>query len=69
MKDDDQEFVEPKEMLKRLFEDNKELTERMLAAHIICKKYNDVATSSTFETYIDETERSAWFLFQTHNNK
>jgi starvation-inducible DNA-binding protein len=69
VKDDDDEFVEPKEMLKRLFEDNKELAGRMLAAHKICEKYDDVATSSILEIYIDETERRAWFLFETHNKK
>jgi len=32
------------------------------AAHELCAKHNDVATTSLIETWIDETERGAWFL-------
>lgn len=64
VKDDDDEFVEPKQMMQRLLDENKKLAARMLAAHEVCDKNNDVATASFLEIYIDETERRAWFLFE-----
>ncbi len=68
IKDDDDSFVEPKEMLQRLMKDNQDYAKRMRAAHKVCEKYNDVATSSLLEVFIDETERRTWFLFETLSN-
>jgi starvation-inducible DNA-binding protein len=65
VRDDNDIFVAPKEMLKRLMEDNKELTVHMRAAHQVCDECNDVATASLLEVFIDETERRTWFLFET----
>ena len=31
-------------------------------------EYNDVATASLLEVFIDETERRAWFLFEASRN-
>jgi starvation-inducible DNA-binding protein len=64
--DDNDAFVEPKEMMRRLMEDNKELTAHMRAAHKICSENRDVATTSILEVFIDETERRTWFLYETH---
>lgn len=63
--DDNDEFVKPEDMLKRLMEDNKILEAEMRAAHQVCGEYNDVATTSILENYIDETERRIWFLYET----
>lgn len=63
--DDDEDFVKPHDMLKRLMEDNKLLESEMRAAHQICAEHNDVATTSILENYIDETERRIWFLYET----
>lgn len=63
--DEDETFLKPKEMLKQLMEDNKLLEAEMRATHKICAEYNDVATTSVLEVYIDETERRIWFLFET----
>lgn len=65
IKDDDDVFVEPKEMIRRLMKDNKEYADRMRGAHEVCDQYNDVATASFLEQFIDETERRTWFLFET----
>ena len=65
VKDDNEAFVEPKIMLRRLMEENEALAERMRNAHEVCDKCNDVATASFLEVYIDETERRTWFLFET----
>jgi starvation-inducible DNA-binding protein len=64
IKDDNDPFVEPIEMVRRLFEDNKNYAARMLAAHQVCDDHKDVASASFLEIFIDETERRAWFLFE-----
>jgi starvation-inducible DNA-binding protein len=64
IKDDNEAFVEPKDMLKRLLADNKHYTDQLRAAHKVCEKYNDVATTSILEIFLDETERRAWFLYE-----
>lgn len=65
VKDDDDTFVEPKEMVRRLMEDNKKFADRMRKAHEVCEEHEDVATTSILEIFIDETERRTWFLFET----
>jgi starvation-inducible DNA-binding protein len=62
--DNDAEYVEPEDMLAELREDNKTLTARLREAHGVCEDHNDVATTSLIETWIDETERRNWFLFE-----
>lgn len=64
VEDDDSDFVEPMDMVNRLFVDNKDLAARMLKAHRVCEEHNDYATTSILEILIDETERRAWFLFE-----
>jgi starvation-inducible DNA-binding protein len=64
LKDNDAEFVGPKEMLAELADDNQQLTRFLRATHEICNRYNDVATASLIENWIDETERRTWFLFE-----
>lgn len=64
IKDDDDSFVEPKEMLRRLLNDNKKMADNMRAAHKVCEKHEDVASTSILEIFIDETERRAWFLYE-----
>ena len=63
--DDDREYVEPHTMLRQLIEDNKDLLTNMRELHAVCDARDDVATSSLLETFIDETERRIWFLFET----
>jgi starvation-inducible DNA-binding protein len=62
LKDNNAEWVAPEHMLRELREDNLELTRNLRATHELCDKYNDVATASLIETWIDETERRTWFL-------
>jgi starvation-inducible DNA-binding protein len=63
--DNDAEYVEPLDMLAELADDNKTLTVRLREAHNVCDEHRDVATASLIEVWIDETERRAWFLFET----
>jgi starvation-inducible DNA-binding protein len=62
LKDNDAEFVFPKDMLAELCADNQQLTRALRSAHELCQQHNDVATASLIETWIDETERRIWFL-------
>ena len=62
LKDNDDESVAPKEMLAELSADNQALTRYFRSAHETCEKYNDVATASLIEVWIDQTERRTWFL-------
>ncbi len=62
LKDDDEESLMPDAMLSELHTDNRELTRFLRATHELCEKYNDVATTSMIEAWIDQAERRTWFL-------
>jgi len=62
--DNDADFVTPQDMLAELAEDNKQLTALMRQVHAVAEEYNDVATTSVLEVWIDETERRTWFLWE-----
>jgi starvation-inducible DNA-binding protein len=64
IKDNDEEFVEPVDMLRELMNDNKAVAKAMREAHEIADEHEDVATASLLENFIDETERRTWFLFE-----
>ena len=63
--DNDAEYVEPLDMIAELAEDNRALAARLRETHDVCDEHRDVATASLIEVWIDETERRAWFLFET----
>jgi starvation-inducible DNA-binding protein len=65
LSDNDQEFVAAEDMISELCLDNQQLTKFLRETHEICEKHNDVATASLIETWIDQTERRTWFLFET----
>jgi starvation-inducible DNA-binding protein len=62
LKDNDEESISPKDMLLELCADNQALTRYFRSTHETCEKYNDVATASMIEVWIDQTERRTWFL-------
>jgi starvation-inducible DNA-binding protein len=62
--DNDADFVTPLDMLAELRDDNKQLTASLRETHGLCDKHGDVASASLLETWIDEAERRAWFLFE-----
>jgi starvation-inducible DNA-binding protein len=63
--DNDAEFVTPLDMLAELRDDNRQFVANMREAHALCDENGDVASASLLENWIDETERRAWFLFET----
>src|ERR1700728_4015551 len=64
IKDNDEDFVPPREMLRELMEDNKHMAAAMRKAHKLCDDNEDSGTAGLLETFIDETERRTWFLFE-----
>ena len=62
LKDNNAEFVSPKDMLAELCADNQQLTRSLRSTHEVCEQHNDVATASLIEVWIDESERRTWFL-------
>ena len=65
LRDNDESALTPPKMLSELRDDNSLLTGYMRETHEICAKYNDVATTSLIEVWIDEAERRTWFLAET----
>lgn len=64
VKDADEDFIPAAEMLRILMEDNKAMAASMRKAHETCDDNNDPASAGLLETFIDETERRTWFLFE-----
>lgn len=64
IRDNDAQFVGPKDMLAELCEDNKALAARLRQTHEVCDGGRDIASASLIETWIEETERRTWYLFE-----
>ncbi len=64
IKDNDEDYVPPRQMLRELMQDNKHVAAAMRKAHEVCDEAGDVASASILEVFIDETERRTWFLFE-----
>lgn len=62
--DNDDASVEPLTMLEELCADSRCLTRLMREAHNVCEEFQDVATVSLLEVWMDETERRTWFLYE-----
>ena len=62
LKANDAGFVDPEFMLAELCHDNQEFTRFLRLTHELCDRYNDVATASMIEVWIDQSQRRAWFL-------
>ena len=64
IQDNDESYVPPREMLRELMEDNKHMAAAMRKAHKLADDHEDSGTAGLLETFIDETERRTWFLFE-----
>ena len=56
-------------MLAELREDNQELAARLRVVHDMVNEHRDIATASLIESWIDETERRTWFLFESSRDE
>ena len=63
--DNNADFVSPDAMLRELMDDNRAHVEALRKAHDLCDEYNDIATASLIENWIDAAEKRVWFLFET----
>src|ERR1700750_3241480 len=64
IQDNNEDYVPPREMLRELMEDNKHVAAAMRKAHKLADDNEDSGTAGLLETFIDETERRTWFLFE-----
>ncbi len=64
IKDNDADFVAPRDMLLELMEDNKNQIKNMRNAHKLADDHEDAASASLLEVFIDEAEKRCWFLFE-----
>ncbi|HZO71088.1 MAG TPA: DNA starvation/stationary phase protection protein [Ktedonobacteraceae bacterium] len=64
IQDDNNDFVPPGEMVKRLLQDNAHIAKNIRDAIELCDKNRDSATSNALQEILDETERRKWFLFE-----
>jgi starvation-inducible DNA-binding protein len=64
IQDNNESYVPPREMLRELMEDNKQMASALRKAHELCDEHKDSGTAGLLETFIDETERRTWFLFE-----
>ena len=64
IKDNNESYVPPREMLRELMEDNKKMAAAMRKAHKLCDDHEDTGTAQLLELLVDETERRTWFLFE-----
>jgi starvation-inducible DNA-binding protein len=64
IKDNNESYVPPREMLRELMEDNKHMAAAMRKAHKLSDDNEDSGTAGLLELFIDETERRTWFLFE-----
>ncbi|MHC1478642.1 Dps family protein [Frateuria aurantia] len=63
--DNDADYVDAKDMLAELRQDNEALVGSLRRLHELCDEKSDVATASLIENWIDEAERRVWFLFES----
>ena len=54
----------PREMLRELMDDNKHMAAAMRKAHKVADDARGCRHRRPLETFIDETERRTWFLFE-----
>jgi starvation-inducible DNA-binding protein len=63
--DNDADGLTASEMLMDALGDNQRLVANLRSAHAICDEYNDIATASLIENWVDEAEGRVWFLTET----
>ena len=62
--DDNDDFVPPSEMIRRLLADNQQMAKAQRAAIDICDENRDSPTGNLLQEILDQTERRIWFLFE-----
>ena len=64
IRDNDADFVTPRDMLRELRDDNLALVQALRQAKDIVDEAKDNATSGILDEWTDSAEQRAWFLFE-----
>src|ERR671932_2770256 len=64
IEDDNDEYVPPGEMIKRLLDDNLHIAKLPRDAINVCDENRDSPTSNLLQDILDKTERRKWFLYE-----
>ena len=64
LEDNNEDYVPPREMLRELMNDNKQVAAAMRKAHKVVDDLEDIASAGLLENFIDAAERRTWFLFE-----
>ena len=64
IEDDNNDVVQPSEMITRLMGDEAHIAKMIRAAIDVCDQNHDSATSNQLQDILDKTERRKWFLFE-----
>ena len=64
IKDNNEDYVAPGDMLRELMNDNKATMTAMRETHAIADEHQDIGTASMLELFIDGAEKRNWFLFE-----
>jgi starvation-inducible DNA-binding protein len=62
IEDDDEDFVSPEQMIRRLLNDNCGMAVSQRAAIEICDAHRDSPTANILQDILDQTEKRIWFL-------
>ncbi|HEY9553288.1 Dps family protein [Allosphingosinicella sp.] len=65
LSDNDADLVDARDMLAELSADNLDLVASLRAAKAVAEDARDNGTSGLIDTWTDEAEQRAWFLFET----
>lgn len=68
LRDNDEDYVSPGDMLNELREDNLKLVEALRAAKAAATEAGDNATEGIVDDWTDQAEERAWFLFEAGRN-
>ena len=69
IKDNNEEYVPPREMLRELMEDNKHMAAAMRKAHKVADDNEDFGTAGLLETFIDEPSAAPGFCSRPAGRK
>lgn len=65
IKENDAAYVPAHAMLAELADDNRVFAQRMREAHEVADEHGDIASASLLEEWVNQTEKRAWFLFES----
>ncbi len=62
--DDNDEYVSPGDMMRRLLDDHAHIAEMQRKAIGVCERNRDTVTANELQEILDKTERRKWFLYE-----